>query len=799
MENTVKNMNIPTEAMDCKSKLLLNRHLSKLKHKKICLLLAGIGMFTFSPYSYGSNNIANDSGVNVGEVSNNYTSRIEKGKIDKKKIAQSSESKLAVTKNQLEYMAPNTGAFQLAGRLPGVQVLGSNPSSGVGSNSLNINGFGVGTGPTVNGHFNAIQVNLDGIPLSNPLSGDGGFYSVEVPIAQILNGVTVNYGPGNPDSRWQSSIGGTVNFLPVQPSRKPSFKVGSSFGSYGSETQFAVAKSGLFDEGWSAVAAFGHTSGRVPGLEYNYPTQANVFFGKLMKTTSSGNRYSLGLYISRSKYLAVPSVPLTPLGGYTVNGYGVPGAPLSEQTSGFYSTETPDQSYFQYTDNIWLLYAKQHWKLSNNSSIDNKIWFKHSHRVHVGHGLYHGDTSPTLDEYYPPIFYTIGDRIKYSTHILNNHIIVGAYLYYMNYKNPYILYNAPVLHESVGNFYYDADNDTSQMSEYGYIQDTLSLLNNKLKVTPGFAYAAYQTSDANLLPPTGSPLLHGVMNGTFDSGVETSFGGFEPSLGVNYQVIKHLYLYGYGARTNANPENESYGNEYTFYIDPSKIKLVNNTDFELGVKYHTKDVFASVNYYHDQVNNIVKGLYANGTALFPTGYKLGNALYQGVNLQVSWEPIYWLNLYASANIQHPYYTKLLTSSGSSFSGNILSGIPLRSFLLGVSYKNEVGPGVFTANLDDRYVGAAGMSNPVTGDVTLRTNPYNLVNLTLGYKTTIFDNYIPLLKYVGLRFGIYNLLNRKYNESESIGSGINEPNLPSNAVFGTQGAPRTLYGTVSLKF
>lgn len=737
--------------------------------------------------------------VNIGEVSNNYVSSNEKHKIRKTKIAKSSQSILTVNKDQLDYMAPNTGAFQLASRLPGVQVMGSNPSSGVGSNSLNINGFGVGTGPTVNGHFNAIQVNFDGIPLSNPLSGDGGFYSVEMPIAQILNGVSVNYGPGNPDDRWQSSIGGTVNFLPVQPSKTAGITVGTSFGSYGSQTQYGVAKSGNFDNGWSAVAAFGHTSGQVPGLEYAYPTQANVFFGKVQKIDKSGDRYSVGLYISRSKYLSVPSVPITALGGYTVNGYGVPGESLSEQTSGFYSTETPAQSYFQYTDNIWLLYSKQHWIVSKNASIDNKIWFKHSHRIHVGHGLYNGDTSPTLDEYYPPIFYSIGDRIKYSRTISNNHIKVGGYLYYMNYKNPYILYNAPVLHESVGNFYYEANNDTSQMSEFAYLQDTIKLLSNKLKITPGIAYAAYQTSDANLLPPTGSPFLHGVVNGTYDSGVFTSFGGFEPSLGINYEVMKNIYLYGYGARTNANPENESYGNEYTFYIDPNKIRLVNNTDFELGVKYHTKKVFASINYYHDQVDNIVKGLYANGTALFPTGYELGNALYQGVNLQVSWNPIYWLNLYASANIQHPYYTQLETGSGNNYAGNIISGVPLRSFLFGLAYKNVIGAGVFSANLDDRYVGAAGMSNPITGDVTLRTNPYNLVNLTLSYKTTIFDHYLPSLKYIGFRLGIYNMLNRRYNESESIGSGINTPGLPSNAVFGTQGAPRTAYGTLSFKF
>ncbi|MEY2340917.1 TonB-dependent receptor [Acidithiobacillus sp. IBUN Pt1247-S3] len=777
----------------------------QMNQKAVIIALIAANCIAQSPISYGAKlNNKNNNSINVGEVSSNYKNgKKPENKADEKinfsELAKSTQTKLAVTRSQLKFMPPNTGAFQLAARLPGVLVLGSNPNSGVGSNSLNINGFGVGTGPTVNGHFNSIQVNFDGIPLSNPLSGDGGFYSVEVPIAQLLNGVTVAYGPGNPDDRWQSSIGGTVNFLPIQPSATPSVKVDTSYGSYGSQTEVAIAKSGLFADGWSVVAGFGHTSGRAPGLEYDYPTQADVFFGKVSKITNSGNAYSLGLYISRAKYLAIPSIPLTPLAGYTVNGYNVPGPLLSEQTSGFYSTETPGQSYFQYKDNMWLLYGKQHWDLSKKSSIDNKIWFKHSHRVHVGHGTYNGITSPYLDEYYPPIFYTIGDRIRYTTKIYNNHIKIGGYLYYMNYKNPYILYNAPVLNESVGNFYYEANNDTAQMSEFAYGQDDIKLFNNRLSITPGIAYAAYQTTDANLLPPTGSPLLNGHINGTFDSGVYTSFGGFEPSLGINFEAIRHLYLYGYAAHTNANPENESYGNEYTFYIDPSKIKLVNNTDFEVGVKYKKNNLFGSINYYHDQVNNIVKGLYANGTALFPTGYKLGNALYQGVNLQLSWKPIYWLNVYASANIQHPYYTKLETSSGGSFSGNVVSGVPLHSFLVGLAYKNILGPGAISANIDDQYVGAAGMANPITGDNTLRTNPYNLVDLTLGYKTSVFNSYVPFLKYARFKVSIFNLLGRKYNESESVGSGINVPGLPANAVFGTQGAPRTVFGTVSLKF
>jgi iron complex outermembrane receptor protein len=788
---------------------------SSIHYRALTLALIATGIVAGTKYSHATTmNDSGNNGINVGEVSSSYNSNESSvtGLPTNKKIAKSGQSILKVTKDQLKYMNPSVGGFQLAGRLPGVVVLGSNTNAGVGSNTININGFGVGTGQSVNSKFDSVQINFDGIPMNNPLSSDGGFYSMELPIGQLFEGTSVIYGPGNPDSRWQNSIGGTVNFSPIQPSTKPDAGVSLSYGSYGSKTAYAYANSGVFADGWTAVLAAGYTDGRVPGLEYDYPTKANMFYLKARKSYSSGTNFSFGVYGTTGSYFSTPGIPVTPIAGYTVNGYMVPGQLLSEKTSGYYSTETIPESYFRYSDSVWLFYAKQHFALSKTSYINNKIWFRNSDREHIGRGVYSGDTSPTLDENYVPITYQIGDRITYSFMLPHNHIKTGAYLYFVNYTNPCWLFNQPVLHQGVQDPSWEADNTTVQMSEYGFIQDELDFLDKKLRITPGIAYAAYQTSDANLFPPT-SQLPAGEMNGSYDWGSYTNFGGVEPSLSINWEAYKNVYIYGYGAHTNTNPNNREYGNEVGHYVNPQALGLTTNTDYEVGARYQSKSIFASLNYYHAYIKNVVKGIEHYGSSTYPSGFKVGNAVYNGVNMNVDWTPLYWLKLYFSGNIQHPYYTKLTTSDGGSFAGNIPSGIPFQSFLFGIEMKQLIGNGLLSENIDDHYVGEASMANLITSDNTLRTEPYNLVNATLHYMLPI-KNIVPFGKTITFSLGVYNLLDRRYNENEEEGSGANIPGtginpatglpgtgLPvsTSGVFGTQGAPRTIYGTVYVKF
>ncbi len=749
---------------------------------------------------------AGNSPVNVGEVTKATGAIGSKARALKRlsaiptdELANSTQSQLQAGKDQLPFLSPSAGSLQLADKLPGVYVSGGNPTGSVGDNAILINGFSVGSysNTSATPNFNSIAVTFDGIPMNNPLSGDGGWYSAEIPIADLLSSTNIVYGPGNPSGRWQASIGGTLNFIPVQPSMKPSLKVSGSVGSYGAQTETFDAETGLRD-GWTGVLAGGYTSGNVPGLQYEYPFRAYAFFAKAIKFFDGDDRISLGAYGENTYYLDTATVPLTPIAGYTTNGYGVPGPSLSEASSGFYSTISPQQNYFFYRDNSAIFYTKQHIFLSKNSFFDNKLWFRDSWREHFGAETYFGNTSADEVEYYYPNDVTIGDRAKVSYDLPNNDVVIGGYIIHRNYHSSWDLYN-PIYGTSASVPDTENDVDLSQLNEYVYVQDRVHFLHGGLSVTPGIAYAAYQTTLANLFPPTGSPLANGVTNDTLNQGLYTNFGGVEPSLGVNWRVINGVHLYGNVAYTNENPNGEAYGDYYEIYINPNNIGLTKNLDFESGVRYNNHNWFVNLNYYHDQVNNQIYGLYGQGTNFAPTGYEYANSLYQGVNLQIHWTPMYNLMVYATANIQHSYYTSLQTSNNQSFAGNLIPSIPSHLFYLGVSYSHLLLGGLAKVNLDDRYVGAAGMANPITGDVTLKTQPYNVVNLSLSYKTPGVRRLIPFARYATFRLGIFNLLGRNYNSNESIGSGEIEPGLPSNAVFGNQGTPRTVFGSLALKF
>ncbi|MBU2738892.1 TonB-dependent receptor [Acidithiobacillus concretivorus] len=748
----------------------------------------------------------NKSAVSVGEVSKvdntlgtNEIILKNMSAIPKENITNSTQSQLQVGKEQLSFLSPAAGGIQLAVKLPGVYVSGSNPTGSVGDNALLINGFSVGSysNSSATPNFNSIAVTLDGIPMNNPLSGDGGWYSTEIPIANLLSSTNIIYGPGNPDGRWQASIGGTLNFIPVQPSLKPKVKITGSYGSFDTQTESFNASTGLIN-GWTGIIAGGYTSGNVPGLEYSYPYRAYAFFAKALKFFNGGDRVSFGAYGVNSYYLDPATTPLTPIAGYTTNGYGVPGPLLSEATSGFYSTETPQQSYFYYRDNSAIFYSKQHIEISKLSSIDNKIWFRDSWREHYGSGNYNGTSSPTMNEYYTPNNKTYGDRVKLAFNLPHNELTFGGYIIQHNYHSKWDLFN-PIYGTSINNPNTKNDVDMTQTNENIYLQDKLHYLHDTISITPGIAYAAYQTTLKNLYPATDSLNANGVINETLARRIHTNFSGIEPSIGFNWCAYNGISFYGNIAYTNENPNGESYGDYYEIYLNPNLIKLTKNLDFEGGIRFHDKGLFLNLNYYHDQVKNQIYGLYAQGTNFAPTGYELANSLYQGLNLQIHWKPIYDLMIYATANIQHSYYTSLNTSNNKSFSGNLIASIPLHLFSIGVSYEHMEYGGLAKINLDDKYVGSAGMANPITGDVTLRTNPYNLVNLNLSYKTTLIKRVLFFAQYADLRLGLYNLLNRHYNVDESVGSGEIEPGLPNNAIFGYQGAPRTIFGSLSLQF
>ncbi|OYV50083.1 MAG: hypothetical protein B7X10_01495, partial [Burkholderiales bacterium 21-58-4] len=192
---------------------------------------------------------------------------------------------------------------------------------------------------------NGITAMLDGIPLNSLIQGTG-WHSTEIPMGALLSGTNVIYGPGNPRDRWYDSLGGTINFIPIQPTATPQANISASYGSHGQQNYSLYASSGVHD-GWSSILAYAHAfSHTFRTGEYNRPSRADQLFFKLRKSFEGGH-ISIGAYWQHSNEQRPNDVPVNPIPGVTIAGLNVAGAPLySQKTTGFYS-DLPNYVWFK--------------------------------------------------------------------------------------------------------------------------------------------------------------------------------------------------------------------------------------------------------------------------------------------------------------------------------------------------------------------------------------------------------------------------------------------------------------------
>jgi len=676
--------------------------------------------------------------------------------------------------------------------LPGVHIMSQNPATGAGRDTVTINGMGIGWWSGIT-YRNQIQVLFDGIPMNNQTTNDGQWNTNQIPILGLIHGVNVIYGPGNPKTRWYDSLGGTINYIPVQPTAKANVDIGLTYGSNDSANTYFTANTGLID-GWATVLGGGYTTSNSPTTPYTFPEHA---WAAYLKTTHLFHKgyASFGFYIEKALAGHTFQIPISPVKGYTLNGDDVPGPAYSQSTSGFYSVVSPSIWYKYDVVDSYIIYAKQGYRFSRDFMFQNKAWYRYSHRLHQAYfDYYAANSNPETVEHYNPSASTFGDKADFELRLPMNEVQFGGYFSHQRYHTTIALYN-PVLGTSLNKphaFNNDLLNSTFAAL---YLQDRFHAFKNRLQVTPGISDAVFNTSMANL----GAPTTARLENNTRTRAAATSFSRLEPFVGVNYRLFNHLALYANYAETYQNPTDLAYGAYLpTIKIYSDKIELTKNTDYEAGVRYLTKKIAIDVNYYHDFMTNLLNGVFGSGLGSFnDTGFSLGNAVYNGVNIAFSWHPRYFIHLFASANIQHSYYTKDFNSAGQSFSGYSLSGIPDYSTTIGASYKWIVPGGILIPRVVDHYYGAQTLFDNLTGGPTrMKVDSYNLLNLSLSYRTDLLNRAIPGVKMATFTLSGYNVLGRKYESSEEIDDGYK---APTPVIFAYPGSPAQIFFSANLRF
>ncbi|MDX5932426.1 TonB-dependent receptor [Acidiphilium acidophilum] len=753
-------------------------------------VLLGAGM---SPAAAQAVNAGTVSATGPAVAPGGFASRV----LTRKAIKHQAQSVSAVSKGTIDLLAPIASGTQAISTLPGVVISGYSSNAGTARSTISIRGVKVG--------FNSVPGDIetdgitnlfDGVPLNSLIQGTG-FHSVQIPFGALLAGVNVIYGPGNPQDRWYDSLGGTVNFIPVQPSARAGATVSASYGSFDSQVYSAVAQSGLHD-GWEAVIglnhAFNHTFRQG---EYDWPARNDQVYFKITRHFDGGH-ISLGGYYIHNREFRPNQIPVNPVAGVTLGGLDADAPLYSQKTSGFYS-DLPNNVWFKENQVIdYIGYARLTRRISADTTLHDLFWYRHGDIIHYRINAGFIGTSSQDTEYYAPFSDTIGDKLYFDTDLKYNKLSYGAYIINAHTHDVYDGYNTALgtsrqLPASISRDVYN------NLYIAGFAQDRIEPVAG-LRIVPGVQIVNYDTGYDNLAPQAAIDLPGASFN-AYPS-VSKDFNRVQPSIGASYDVLPWATLYGNFAVTYQNPTAGNFANNQT---NLPALKPVKSTDYEIGVRMDRKGLFgiqdasADINYFRDDLEDETVPI-ANPNNPTQTTFGFGSGRLQGVN--ASLRARFDFNWMAFANLGYldARYLTYTSNSGAVYNNLPDPASPRDTADIGIRYRRFVGSTLIATNVWDQYVGKRYLfSNAIGAPTHIAIVPYNLLNASITVKTPYFNRFVSHLGEVDVSFYATNLLGRKYNATEYISAGgyFNTPN--GGYAIANPGAPRAFYGTVTVKF
>ena len=761
--------------------------------------------------------------------------------LEQRSIYQSAYGDKALDRQQLKSAGVVGGAAQALSFAPGISVSGYGQTGGTKA-SISINGIsqgwaGASPGVVDNGGF---AVSFDGVPMSNPMTGL--WETPEIPQTALLQGARITYGPGDPENRWYNNIGGGINFVPVEPSNHAGGKVQLTGGSFGTENADVILQTGKID-GWETVFAGG--AGRSNGFRsspdgFNWPTRNYSAFFKTRKVFATGNA-SFGAYLGDGHGWRPTLIPTTPVAGLTVNGLGQPGQLFSEQTSGYYSAINEKVWAKDDFNRVWIVYARQNLKLDENVTLHNQLWYRQGNRLHLHYNDYTASLGvPTnLYEWNNPSSHDYGDKIWSDIYLPHNQIGVGGYFTNTEYN-------------TLQHFYNPADcytyNGTTSLSGYGvtiqpgnqfcgstsfpdggyrnnfwyltdlaaFVQDAITPIAS-LTITPGIRAVAFDTNyypegsveapyaallataPAGTVSPGFSNQDHGVLPAT-----TTHFNKLEPSVSIRYQPLHWLALYGNWATTYRLPPVGGGGGLYQKQL-PAGDLLEKGVEWQVGGKMfwpqigEFSKVLINVNYYNLHFSNQFISSCTTSSATNCT-LATGDSLYHGVNLSAE-ANLGALKMFTNLNVESAYFNNY--NNGVSYNNMPVSDVPKSTFNIGAYWTHTLpGDMVIKPRAWYQYVGKQAMWDNNVGAPSGQYLPsYGVLNLALA-ATLPASWYGNTVKSVKLKLEVMNALDRRYNTFGYLAAAGGNDLYGTTAggyVLAYPGAPRAIYGTISMSF
>ncbi len=765
--------------------------------------------------------------------------------LKQRSIYESAYGDKALDRQQLKSAGVVGGAAQALSFAPGISVSGYGQTGGTKA-SISVNGLKQGWGGFSGGTIDdgSIAVSFDGIPMVN--AATGLWETPEVPQTGILQGARVTYGPGDPEYRWYNNIGGSVNFVPLQPTAKAGGSVALTYGSFATENAVVILQTGKID-GWETVFAGGggrSDSFRTSPDGFNWPTQNFAGFFKTRKEFRNGD-VSFGAYIGDGHGWRPTPIPLTPnalisANGQDANGNPLPGPLFSQQTTGFYSAINSSVWKKNDYNRTWLVYARQNIQLDKHVTLHNQLWYRQGNRLHVHYNNYVAGAG-NLYEHNNPFSHMYGDKIWADVYLPYNKLGIGGFFVNTVYNsrnqfyspNACVTLNSPVTYTAYGqNPTTLATGSTicgsaavpnaNYRSDYWHVtnldaffQDAITPIAS-LTITPGIRAVNFQTDynpngateypeaaalDAYCNTVGGSCAFSGHDQGKLGS-VRTNYDKVEPSVSARWQPLHWLAIYGNWATAYRLRQVGGGGGLYQSTPAVGDI-LERSVEYQAGTKLFWPEIGAfskvliNLNYYHIHFSNQFIGVSSgNGNFL---GLGTGDSMYHGVNLSAE-ANLRALKMFANLNEEKANFNQY-DFQGTNYNGMAVPYVPNTTFNIGAYYHLRAWHGiVLKPRAWYQYVGTQHMFDNYLGAPSAQKMPsYGVLNLALA-ATVPGSWYGDAVKKVQFKVEVMNVTDKRYNIFQELSSGgLYNTGSYVEYPMGLPGAPRAVYGTIAVKF
>jgi iron complex outermembrane receptor protein len=633
---------------------------------------------------------------------------------------------------------------------------------------------------------------------------------------QDLDSVEVFRGVNNPAVNAYNSLGGTINFIPKQPTADEEGEIEASFGSFGTYQARATLNTGDFHGlRQSGSLAFGRTAGWQLNTEdwnYNFDYAATY-------DIAANQALRLFSVVNHNQGAPSDNIP-TPLLEMFGRGFQWPTDVHSHQINNTnwlgildYENDTNDQVTF---DNKffagWDSYKRVSFTNANIPaafapySIDDgptfPFWLPMFSSNYMNGPTYSpGDVFgtgvfdyPVGEQYHFYGYETwgFGDTPTLTLNLPRNKIVIGANVTWGGLWSREYWWGTPAVPLKKG--FNDAwDEWDTRILGSVYAQDEFAIIPETLFVTPGVKYLYAHTSDTDNVG-FFYPLRGKVKD-------NTDF--ISPTLGLSYKPFEGFDVYAafgqnikfpnisafYGAfQTDANGDN---------VIVPVKIRPEHVNDYELGARYQRGGFHAEVDVYREDFTNTFISQF-NPVTNLTTTHNGGASRYQGVEVQLK-DEMRWMDADWSGYFNYAHNeAKFTTGFTDQESGNsVLPGTPLANVPSDlVSAGLDWSWNGWQASAAVRYVGRQFIEQAQLGTVTtpLTIATHAIVDLGVSKTMPFGDNAEG--RTVKLAVNVDNLFDKTYF-TEAFNSDANFGG--DGFVHAVVGAPLSVTGSVTLKF